>query len=99
MSTSKPESEAEDWSAEIAELRARQAAAREMGGADKVQVQQVVLNLVRNAIEAMLDSPRRLLSVALVRFQAERTVLGHRRQLPIFGPTAVAGQAFSHDKK
>ena len=31
--------------------------------ADKVQIQQVILNLVRNAIEAMADSPRRELSV------------------------------------
>jgi two-component system sensor kinase FixL len=32
--------------------------------ADKVQVQQVVLNLMRNAIDAMEDSPRRELVVA-----------------------------------
>ena len=56
MSTSKPESEAEDWSAEIAELRARQAAAREMGGADKVQVQKDKGKwTVRERIDALLD--------------------------------------------
>jgi len=32
--------------------------------ADKVQIQQVVLNLMRNAIEAMADGPRRELTVA-----------------------------------
>ncbi|MCR5881043.1 ATP-binding protein [Phenylobacterium sp. J367] len=32
--------------------------------ADKVQIQQVVLNLMRNAIDAMEDSPRRELVVA-----------------------------------
>jgi two-component system sensor kinase FixL len=32
--------------------------------ADKVQVQQVLLNLIRNAIEAMTDSPRRDLTIA-----------------------------------
>lgn len=31
--------------------------------ADKVQIQQVILNLMRNAIEAMADSPKRELSV------------------------------------
>lgn len=31
---------------------------------DKVQVQQVVVNLVRNAIEAMSESPRRFLSIS-----------------------------------
>ncbi len=31
---------------------------------DKIQVQQVVINLVRNAIEAMAESPRRQLSVS-----------------------------------
>ena len=35
--------------------------------ADKVQVQQVVLNLIRNAIEAMADSPRRQLLISSAR--------------------------------
>src|SRR5262249_50880405 len=34
---------------------------------DKIQVQQVVMNLVRNAIEAMSESPRRMLSVSTAR--------------------------------
>jgi len=33
--------------------------------ADKVQVQQVILNLIRNAIDAMEDSPRRELSISV----------------------------------
>ncbi|MBV9347863.1 MAG: PAS domain S-box protein [Pseudolabrys sp.] len=32
--------------------------------ADKVQIQQVLVNLMRNAIEAMADSPQRILTVA-----------------------------------
>ena len=33
--------------------------------ADKVQIQQVVLNLIRNAIEAMEGAPSRLLEIAI----------------------------------
>jgi two-component system sensor kinase FixL len=33
--------------------------------ADKVQIQQVVLNLIRNAIDAMMESPRRELTVSV----------------------------------
>ena len=33
--------------------------------ADKVQIQQVVLNLIRNAIDAMIDHPRRELTVSV----------------------------------
>src|SRR5690606_30201171 len=32
--------------------------------ADKVQIQQVVLNLIRNAMDAMIESPRREMKVA-----------------------------------
>ena len=32
--------------------------------ADKVQIQQVVLNLIRNAVDAMIDSPTRNLTVS-----------------------------------
>jgi acetyl-CoA carboxylase carboxyltransferase component len=62
LSNSKPEASAgpaaaaEDWSAEIAELRARQAAAREMGGADKVQTQKAKGKwTVRERVDALLD--------------------------------------------
>jgi two-component system sensor kinase FixL len=34
---------------------------------DKIQIQQVLLNLMRNAIEAMLDAPRRELTIRAVR--------------------------------
>jgi two-component system sensor kinase FixL len=37
--------------------------------ADKVQVQQVLLNLIRNAIEAMQDCPRREMSLATSRLE------------------------------
>jgi two-component system sensor kinase FixL len=33
--------------------------------ADKIQIQQVVLNLIRNAIEAMEDSPRKVLELRI----------------------------------
>lgn len=33
--------------------------------ADKVQIQQVVLNLIRNAVDAMIDAPRRELTVTV----------------------------------
>jgi acetyl-CoA carboxylase carboxyltransferase component len=58
LSTSKPEAPtgAEDWSAEIAELRRRQAAAREMGGADKVKIQKDKGKwTVRERVDALLD--------------------------------------------
>ncbi len=33
---------------------------------DKIQIQQVMLNLVRNAVEAMANSPRKLLTLKLL---------------------------------
>jgi two-component system sensor kinase FixL len=39
--------------------------------ADKVQIQQVVLNLIRNAIDAMVDSARRSLTVTVLPVGAE----------------------------
>lgn len=42
--------------------------------ADRIQVQQVLLNLIRNAIEAMQDAPRRELVVATRALPAERLV-------------------------
>jgi acetyl-CoA carboxylase carboxyltransferase component len=61
LSTSKsdppsPEAVPQDWSAEIEELRRRQAAAREMGGADKVRIQlEKGKGTVRGRIGALLD--------------------------------------------
>lgn len=34
---------------------------------DRVQIQQVLVNLLRNSVEAMADSPRRILTVAIAR--------------------------------
>lgn len=33
---------------------------------DKIQIQQVMLNLVRNALEAMASSPKKILTIGLV---------------------------------
>ena len=43
--------------------------------ADKVQIQQVVLNLIRNAIDAMESSPRRELLVATARTEDDMAVV------------------------
>ncbi|PWR25127.1 PAS domain-containing sensor histidine kinase [Zavarzinia aquatilis] len=42
---------------------------------DKVQIQQVLLNLIRNAMEAMQDTPRRKLSIATARRDDEFVVV------------------------
>jgi two-component system sensor kinase FixL len=43
--------------------------------ADKVQIQQVVLNLIRNAIDAMVESPRRELVVSVVPAQDDMALV------------------------
>ena len=47
------------------DIRVELALARDVGRVivDKIQIQQVALNLIRNAIDAMADSPRRLLEI------------------------------------
>ena len=42
--------------------------------ADRVQIQQVILNLIRNAMEAMEDQPVRHLTISLQREQGEARV-------------------------
>jgi two-component system sensor kinase FixL len=44
--------------------------------ADKVQIQQVLLNLIRNAIEAMQDSERRELVISTVRAEGDMLTIG-----------------------
>lgn len=39
---------------------------------DKVQIQQVVINLVRNAVEAMQETPRRFLTITTARHETDR---------------------------
>ena len=43
---------------------------------DKVQIQQVLLNLIRNAIEAMHDSPRRELTISTTPAEDEMLLIG-----------------------
>ena len=79
----------EGWAKEISELRRRQAAAREMGGADKVRIQREKGKLtVRDRIAALLDtgSFRELGSIAgvgtyapdgtLENFSPSNTIIG-----------------------
>lgn len=43
--------------------------------ADKVQIQQVLINLLRNAVDAMQDQPRRELAVSTARFEDDQAVV------------------------
>lgn len=43
--------------------------------ADKVQIQQVLINLLRNAVDAMQDQPRRDLAVSTARFEDDQAVV------------------------
>jgi two-component system sensor kinase FixL len=61
--------------------------------ADKVQVQQVVLNLIRNAIDAMIESARRVLTVSVVASDANMALVSVSDTGP--GISAdIAGQLF-----
>ena len=61
--------------------------------ADKVQVQQVVLNLIRNAIDAMIESARRVLTVSIVASDANMALVSVSDTGP--GISAdIAGQLF-----
>jgi two-component system sensor kinase FixL len=61
--------------------------------ADKVQIQQVVLNLIRNAIDAMEASERRELSIAASRLAADMVEVAVADTGPGISE-AVAGQLF-----
>ena len=61
--------------------------------ADKVQIQQVVLNLIRNAIDAMAESPRRELTVSVAPAEQEMALVSVADTGP--GISAdIAGQLF-----
>ena len=60
---------------------------------DKVQVQQVVLNLIRNAVDAMLESPKRHLTVAVVPSDNEMALVSVADTGPGVSEE-VAGQLF-----
>ncbi|MCI3179223.1 PAS domain-containing sensor histidine kinase [Caulobacter sp. CCUG 60055] len=61
--------------------------------ADKVQIQQVVLNLIRNAVDAMCDSERRELLIALKPAPGEMALVEVADSGPGLSP-AVADQLF-----
>lgn len=61
--------------------------------ADKIQVQQVVLNLIRNAIDAMVDTPRRDLVVASKRSEDRMALISVSDTGPGIRPD-VAEQLF-----
>lgn len=61
--------------------------------ADKVQIQQVVLNLIRNAIDAMVDSPRRHLIVTIVPAEENMALVSVADTGPGISPD-VASQLF-----
>jgi two-component system sensor kinase FixL len=61
--------------------------------ADKVQVQQVVLNLIRNAIDAMIDCPRRDLTVIVTTAKDNMALVSVRDTGPGISPD-IADQLF-----
>ena len=61
--------------------------------ADKVQIQQVVLNLIRNAIDAMADWPRRDLTVTVVPAENEMALVSVADSGPGISPD-IADQLF-----
>jgi two-component system sensor kinase FixL len=61
--------------------------------ADRVQVQQVLLNLIRNAVDAMTDSPRRELTVVSKRTEGDFVQVSVSDTGPGVGPE-VADQLF-----
>lgn len=61
--------------------------------ADKVQIQQVVLNLIRNAIDAMVDSKKRELTVSVVPAQDKMALVSIADTGPGINPE-VADQLF-----
>jgi two-component system sensor kinase FixL len=61
---------------------------------DRVQIQQVVLNLMRNAVEAMAEAPRRELVVATC-WTAEDLIRVSVRDTGSGIPPEVAAQLFS----
>lgn len=65
----------------------------EMVLADKVQIQQVILNLIRNAIEAMSGSPRRELLISTARNEEDMAVISVCDTGPGISPE-VADQLF-----
>ena len=61
--------------------------------ADRVQIQQVVLNLIRNAVDAMEDSPVRELTIAVKPLPDERAEISVADTGPGIGPE-IADQLF-----